>query len=271
MESMILNFDKPNVSSLCTKYGFFYLPFEEEDKKLVTGMLSLVKKYFNQPVEIKNKDLMGKNGLGYSPSNKINKETKIMSTKESFSYRPSGDADPLQLPYNKYCERMKIIAEKIFKLVVSTITSEKCTELVDQRFNTLSLIHYPDIKSDPEKKIYGIRPHSDWGLVTILYTDTDGLEININGNWIPIPALQDHFIVNIGDMMEILSGGKYHSTLHQVLVNQEKYSMAYFFEPKLDAIIKPLTESSGIKAVKYEDYFKEKMKETYGILLDSTD
>ena len=67
----------------------------------------------------------------------------------------------------------------------------------------------------------------------------EGLEVQrVDGKWIPITALPDQIIVNVGDMLERLTNGKLKSTIHRV-VNPEKsklsssrYSMPFFMHPK---------------------------------------
>lgn len=55
----------------------------------------------------------------------------------------------------------------------------------------------------PELTI-GIQKHSDTGLVTILWQDsTSGLEISKDGNWIPVKPIEDAFVINMGDQMEV--------------------------------------------------------------------
>ena len=52
----------------------------------------------------------------------------------------------------------------------------------------------------------GFTPHSDADALTILYqlTDTNGLQIRNNGKWVPVTPLHNAFVVNIGDIMEVV-------------------------------------------------------------------
>lgn len=52
---------------------------------------------------------------------------------------------------------------------------------------------------------FGLPPHSDHGLLTILYQDgtVDGLEVKHLGKWLPIKPLPNSFLVNIGDHTEV--------------------------------------------------------------------
>ncbi|CBI30794.3 unnamed protein product, partial [Vitis vinifera] len=70
----------------------------------------------------------------------------------------------------------------------------------------------------------GLTPHSDAGALTILLQldDTDGLQIRKEGRWIPVKPLPNAFVINVGDIMEIVSNGVYHSIEHRVMVNSAK-------------------------------------------------
>ena len=56
-----------------------------------------------------------------------------------------------------------------------------------------------------------------------------------------MPAISDYFIINIGDMLEILTNKRLKSPVYQV--KNEKYSMAFFYELSLDTIIKPTIQT----------------------------
>lgn len=52
----------------------------------------------------------------------------------------------------------------------------------------------------------------------------------------------DSFVVNIGDMMEVFSNGKYKAPVHRVLTNTDsnRFSLPYFLAPSYSFIIRPL-------------------------------
>ncbi|GER55797.1 2-oxoglutarate (2OG) and Fe(II)-dependent oxygenase superfamily protein [Striga asiatica] len=89
----------------------------------------------------------------------------------------------------------------------------------------------------------GLSAHSDPGGMTILFPDENvsGLQVRHAGNWVTVKPIPNAFIVNIGDQMQILSNGNYKSVEHRVIVNSEKerVSLAFFYNPKGDKVIKP--------------------------------
>lgn len=53
--------------------------------------------------------------------------------------------------------------------------------------------------------VLGIMPHADTSFVTVLQQDeTPGLEIEKDGQWIQVPPIQDAFVINIGDLLQVL-------------------------------------------------------------------
>ena len=63
--------------------------------------------------------------------------------------------------------------------------------------------------------------HTDYNSFTFLWRNrTNGLQAKLNGSWTPIPLLPDHpdaLLVNLGDLMEVWTGGVWKSPRHQVL------------------------------------------------------
>lgn len=104
----------------------------------------------------------------------------------------------------------------------------------------LRLIHYP-YDSDPSDKV-GIGAHTDYECFTLLHSTSPGLEVmNGRGEWIDAPPLPGAFIVNIGDMMEILTNGAFVATSHRVRrVKEERYAFPLFFSLDYDTRVEPL-------------------------------
>jgi isopenicillin N synthase-like dioxygenase len=105
----------------------------------------------------------------------------------------------------------------------------------------LRLIHYFPVISDPSKKIYAASPHTDYGMLALLTTDgSPGLQIETDGEWNDVPHIEGAIIVNIGDMLQKWTGGRYKSTNHRVILREsvDRYSAAFFFEPNVKCVVK---------------------------------
>ena len=103
-------------------------------------------------------------------------------------------------------------------------------------------IHYfpiEDPDSVPEDAVRAAE-HGDINLITLLMgASADGLQVlRRDGKWIPITALPEQLVVNVGDMLERLTNKKLKSTIHRVvnpprhLMNTPRYSIPFFMHPR---------------------------------------
>jgi hypothetical protein len=88
----------------------------------------------------------------------------------------------------------------------------------------------------------GIGVHTDYELFTLLRSTAPGLEVmNESGVWIDAPPRPDAYVVNIGDMLELWTGGEFVATSHRVRkVSQERYSFPLFFTVDYHTRIAPM-------------------------------
>lgn len=50
----------------------------------------------------------------------------------------------------------------------------------------------------------GMPPHSDYGFLTLLLQDeVEGLQIQFQGNWFTVQPINNAFVVNVGDHLEV--------------------------------------------------------------------
>ncbi|MET0473241.1 MAG: 2-oxoglutarate and iron-dependent oxygenase domain-containing protein [Mycobacterium sp.] len=117
----------------------------------------------------------------------------------------------------------------------------------------------------------GVGAHRDAGVLTLLLVEpgSRGLQVRApDGQWIDVDPLPGAFIVNIGEMLEIASGGYLRATEHRVALSaRERISVPYFFNPRLDAQFPVLTlpdelaaRARGVTA----DPSNERIFSTYG-------
>ncbi len=107
---------------------------------------------------------------------------------------------------------------------------------VRQGNSILRQIHYFPIENPDEIPADAVRAaeHGDINLITLLMgASADGLQVlRRDGTWIPITALPDQIVVNVGDMLDRLTNHKLKSTIHRV-VNppREKMGTSRFLFP----------------------------------------
>ena len=107
------------------------------------------------------------------------------------------------------------------------------------------IFHYPPAPDSADDG-WGVGEHTDYGLLTILRQDeTGGLQVRARSGWIDAPPIAGSFVVNIGDMLERMTGGRFRSTPHRVRNTSAtgRLSFPFFFDPSWDAIV-PVPEDA---------------------------
>lgn len=117
--------------------------------------------------------------------------------------------------------------------------------LVTMPPSQLRLIHYPHDAAAADAP--GIGAHTDYELFTLLLATGPGLEVmNQAGEWIDAPPVPGALVVNIGDMLEYWSAGRFVATSHRVRkVAQERWSFPLFFALDYDTELRPLGQRPG--------------------------
>ncbi|KAJ4390883.1 hypothetical protein N0V93_004482 [Gnomoniopsis smithogilvyi] len=141
---------------------------------------------------------------------------------------------------------------------------------MNNSISTLRLLHYPPQPGAQRARDNGVKlcctPHTDSGILTLLHQDpTGGLEVrNARGEWVAAPYLPGSLVVNIGDLMARVSGGRYVATMHRVRAggsNKEdgmgRFSVPFFFEPGEDCLIRSVEGDD--EGVRYGEHVRAKM------------
>ena len=92
----------------------------------------------------------------------------------------------------------------------------------------------------------GVGAHSDSGWLTLLWADQPGLEAQLRtGEWVAVPPLDGAVAVNLGEMLQLASGGYYRATPHRVgPSSQRRVSLPFFWNPSLSAIVDVVCDPS---------------------------
>ncbi|KAK1423791.1 hypothetical protein QVD17_19099 [Tagetes erecta] len=97
----------------------------------------------------------------------------------------------------------------------------------------------------------GIMPHSDASGLTLLleFGATGALQVhNPTSGWVTLSWPEDNsLLVNVGDLLEIMSNGVLKSMWHQVRtkVDVERFSLACFYNPPPRSVIEPVVGGGG--------------------------
>jgi isopenicillin N synthase-like dioxygenase len=107
-----------------------------------------------------------------------------------------------------------------------------------RRMSLVKLIHYPP--TPPGEA--GVNAHHDTGFLTLLLQHgVGGLQVmNQDGDWIDVPTDRDAIVVNLGEMLQSMTGNYFVATTHRVITSAERYSSGYFHGPALTTPLEPL-------------------------------
>ncbi|RCV35685.1 hypothetical protein SETIT_7G259600v2 [Setaria italica] len=95
-----------------------------------------------------------------------------------------------------------------------------------------------------EEENIGFSEHEDGNCITFIFQDgVGGLEVLKDGHWVPAEPVDGSIIVNIGDVIQVLSNGKLKSATHRVVRKSvHRHSFAFFFNLHGDKLVEPLPE-----------------------------
>lgn len=146
---------------------------------------------------------------------------------------------------------------------------------LDNSLSTLRLLHYPPVpvnlvqQHEEQPVKLSCTPHTDSGILTLLHQDaTGGLEVlNASGEWVAAPYIAGSVVVNIGDLMATVSGGRLTATMHRVRAPRPqtshagdgfgRFSVPFFFEPGEACVVVPV--DGDVESVVYGNHVRKKM------------
>ncbi|EKM79373.1 hypothetical protein AGABI1DRAFT_39707 [Agaricus bisporus var. burnettii JB137-S8] len=198
--------------------------------------------------------------------------------------------------YEMWIEKMKKLGLIVMESMAEGLGMTKgewqdLVSQVDHSFWSMRVIGYPPLPNDHDG--YSCGAHKDYGCLTFLYADPtpNALQVFLNrpgvkspeasdlpaeqgaaeGIWIMADPIPGCIVCNIGAMWEVWTNGLYRSTLHRVVHRGSNYRIPFFFEPNIDAIIKPLDvikrkEKEGKQMrepILYGDYVRSKVANNF--------
>lgn len=172
---------------------------------------------------------------GYFPFKSENaKDQAVPDLKEFYHYF---DQEQL-LPESINKDEMILFHQTVMDLqrkVLDCISKDLGVDLIQaaqQGHGLTRIIYYPEIKEKSDS--VRAAAHEDINLITVLPASTNpGLEAQDNeGNWHEVGTNHGDVIINVGDMVQMLSKGVYKSTTHRVKnLPGDRLSIPTFIHP----------------------------------------
>ena len=253
--------------------------------ELSAKLYAVIKKYFAQPDAVKqNYEIAGLAGQrGYIGKGKEHAKGRNTGDLKEFYHvgQTVEDNDPIKKEYpdnvwpNELPEFKEISLEVYTQLEKTGVQMLRAIALylglpenyfdakVKHGNSILRPIHYFPIENPDAVPPDAVRAaeHGDINLITLLMgASADGLQVlRRDGKWIPITALPDQLVVNVGDMLERLTNKKLKSTIHRVvnpprhLMNHPRYSIPFFMHPRSEMDLTALPSCVDIEHPKLWD------------------
>jgi isopenicillin N synthase-like dioxygenase len=240
--------------------GFVAVKNHGLSDQLVADLYEFVQKFFALPDEVKMKyersDLFGQRG--YIPKGKEKAKGRNVGDLKEFYHigqplENKRDNYPENIFPKELSEFQKLTEETFLTLQEAGKTLLRAIAIhlglkedyfddkVSQGNSILRAIHYFPIENPDEIPSDAVRAaeHGDINLITLLMgASADGLQVlRKDGKWIPITALPEQIVVNVGDMLSRLTNNKLKSTIHRVVnppkdkMGTSRFSIPFFMHP----------------------------------------
>ncbi|CAL5067453.1 unnamed protein product [Urochloa decumbens] len=246
------------LGSACRDWGFFQLTNHGIDEAVIQRMKESTVQFFDLPLDSKNAVAVrgdGFEGYGhhYSRLSKLDwAESVILIT------QPVQDRNMELWPTNPpmFRDALEEYSAAVTKLMAKLVGSMAAdlgvapAALQDAfagKRQSAAIHRYPPCRR-PEAVI-GNTAHTDGlALTALLHADgTPGLQVRRGGRWFPVPPPLPGgaaLVVNVGDILHVLTNGAYRSAEHRVMVNAERArtTAVVFQDASVGGMVAPLPE-----------------------------
>ncbi len=229
--------------------------------ELTSEIYKQVQAFFNLPEEVKMKyEIPGLAGQrGYTSFGKEHAKGRNTGDLKEFwhfgQYVEDGDLIAREYPENVEVEELPAfneVGKKVYQQLEATgremlralalflnLDENYFDDKIHNGNSILRPIHYPPITEAPDDAVRAAE-HEDINLITLLMgASAEGLEVlNKQGEYVPVTALPEQIIVNVGDMLQRLTNNKLRSTTHRVVNpprekwGSSRFSIPFFLHPR---------------------------------------
>ncbi len=250
---------------ICHHIGFFVAVDHGVEAQLIDSVFDLMQRFFALPVEQKKliDKLASRHFRGWEAegSEYTNNLPDIREQIDVWSEWPA--VPPSDVSYNRLLGPNQWMPEQTLRghRHVTVEWMRQCGRLGDHLLSLLALglglpeQHFTDYFGDKPMSLTkfihypptppgqaGVNPHHDAGFLTVLAPgSTPGLQVqNPDGDWIDVPTVPGGLVINLGEMLQGVTGNYFVATPHRVITASERFSAGYFHGPSLDTPLEPL-------------------------------
>nr|AYC63498.1 2-oxoglutarate-dependent dioxygenase [Scoparia dulcis] len=250
-------------------WGFFQVVNHGIPLNVLDEMLDGIRKFHEQDVEVKQQF------YSRDRSKKVNYASNVDLYKSraanwrdtlTVSLRTSDHLDPDELPEicrdstTEYLSQTKKLGDTLFELLSEALGLKPGhLRAMDCAEGRTFVCHYYPPCPEPELTM-GTSRHTDPAFLTIVLQDEiGGLQVRRGNQYINIPPIHGGLVINIGDMLQMVSNDEFISADHRVVANRRgpRISVACFFTgaPQPGKIYGPVKELlSEQYPARYKDF-----------------
>jgi isopenicillin N synthase-like dioxygenase len=243
--------------------GFFYLVGHGVAAAQMAEVLRLARAFFALPIDVKNEisqlkspQFRGYTRLGGELTNgeidwreqiDIGPERDVIDGAEGYwrlqgpNLWPSSPAG-FRAAFESWDAALSRVGRRLLRHWAASLGAAEDT--FDATFGRLpatliKVVRYPGSADTAQ----GVGAHKDSGVLTLLLVEpgSAGLQVELSaGRWVDVAPLPDALIVNIGELLEVATGGYLRATRHRVVTPRpgtDRISISFFLNPALDATI----------------------------------
>jgi isopenicillin N synthase-like dioxygenase len=237
---------------------FFRLPLEER-MKLDNRLSPHFRGYTRMGTEVTQGRADAREQIDYSPEREAVRDypqDQPYWLLQGPNLWPDGSLPELRKAAMAWADLMSGVGMELLRAIA--VSLELPEDYFDEPFRDTpawmgKLVHYVGGVVE-EAGDQGVGSHADYGFVTLLLQDdVGGLEVLPPGTeqWLPVEPLPGALVVNLGEMLEVATEGYLAATIHRVQApppGVDRYSVPFFWSPRLDAVIEPVPLSPRLKA-----------------------
>ncbi|KAL2506624.1 1-aminocyclopropane-1-carboxylate oxidase1 [Abeliophyllum distichum] len=228
------------IRDACEKWGFFQVINHEIPLSIMNQMIDGVRGFHEQKTEVKKQYYSRDVTKGFIYNTNFDLyQAPATNWRDTIScVMAPNPPDPKDLPpicrdiFFKYSEYMMKFGHNLFELLSEALGLDSshlkdmgCTE------GLFVLGHYYPACPEPELT-YATSNHADSGFLTVLIQDhIGGLQILHQNQWVDVPPMNGAIVVNIADLLQLITNDKFKSVNHRVLAKKigPRISVASFF------------------------------------------
>ncbi|CAL1375895.1 unnamed protein product [Linum trigynum] len=258
------------ISGACRQLGFFQVVNHGIPVEFLDRFVGAVRGFHEQPTEEKAKLYRREPGTGVSFFSNIDLfHSKAASWRDTLQMRLGPTLPDLEeIP--AICREEVVEWNQGAKQVGGLLMELLCEglgvnsgALKERRFleSRVMVGHYYPYCPQPDLTV-GIASHTDPGALTLLLQDqVGGLQVKFGEQWVDVVPVRGALVVNIGDLLQIMSNDEYKSVEHRVLANptmEPRVSVAVFFNSdEQESVLGPIPELiSPEKPAVYREFTK---------------